>query len=242
MVSGRQRLTSAMDRLQVRPRYSSTAESDFSFEHALDGQTLQVDGAGGRGGVDSHSPAERGTADDANQARAGSSRSVAQVALDVAGMPSLDSDPHLKAAVSHAARQRTGLDSQTGLKCSWLDIYFHIPGTGALDRLFRLPCKRCHFERKSCICERCQVHRYTIRSRRHQLHGGQYLWIPRACCTAGLQDAQPFVKLEAVIPPLTGSHGGCAHAKQVQAEHACSCALWECCIVRVPLPHIAKQH
>lgn len=138
MVSGRQRLTSAMDRLQVRPRYSSTPESDYSFPHGLDGQTLQLDGHDGTGQVQAmhrHSPDEGGAVNnDANHASASSSRSVTQVALDVAGMPSLDSDPHLKAAVSHAARQRTGLDSQTGLKCSWLDIYFHIPGTGKLGR------------------------------------------------------------------------------------------------------------
>ena len=138
MVSGRQRLTTAMDRLQVRPRYSSTAESDFSFEHAPDGQSF-VDDGHDRGKVDGSAggpAAEHVTADDTNHASATSSTSVAQVALDVARMPSLDSDPHLKAAVSHAARQRTGLDSQTGLKCSWLDIHFHIPGTGELYRGF----------------------------------------------------------------------------------------------------------
>jgi hypothetical protein len=133
MVSGRQRLTTSMDRLQVRPRYSSTAESDLSFEHALDGQTFvdghdtaKVDGS-------SHAAEHVSAADNTKHASTSSSRSsVVAVALDVARMPSLDSDPHLKAAVSHAARQRTGLDSQTGLKCSWLDIHFHIPGTGAL--------------------------------------------------------------------------------------------------------------
>jgi hypothetical protein len=223
--SGRQRLTTAMDRLQVRPRYSSTAESDFSFEHAPDGQTF-VDGHD-TAKIDGSSPAAGHVtaADGTNHASASSSRSVAQVALEVARMPSLDSDPHLKAAVSHAARQRTGLDSQTGLKCSWLDIYFHIPGTGELNRGFR--CRVRAIRAGIVTCKYTAIRR-GVRNHTSEMRDvhtlprtvtATYLQDARACDTAGSQDAQPFIKLDAVIPPaVTDSHGRCAG--HVPTEHA----------------------
>jgi hypothetical protein len=84
------------------------------------------------------SPAEHGAADDtALQNARSNSVAGAATAGEVVSMPSLDSDPQLKAAVSHAERQRTGLDSQTGLRCSWLDISFHIPGTNDLSLRIR---------------------------------------------------------------------------------------------------------
>lgn len=57
---------------------------------------------------------------------------VASIAPEIARLQSLDLDPELKAVVSHAEQQRKGLDSQTGLQCTWLDVFFHISGAGAL--------------------------------------------------------------------------------------------------------------
>ena len=81
-------------------------------------------------------PAEHGTAEGTRLLPDAPRGFVAATTAEVVRMPSLDLTPQLKATVSHAERLRTGLDSQTGLKCSWLDICFHIPGTAERSASF----------------------------------------------------------------------------------------------------------
>ncbi len=52
---------------------------------------------------------------------------MAILTLEAAQMLSLDDGQH-KASVSHANSQRAGVDSRTGLKCTWLDLFFFAPG------------------------------------------------------------------------------------------------------------------
>lgn len=62
-----------------------------------------------------------------SQHGSGRSGGVAILTLEAAQMLSLDDGQH-KASVSHANSQRAGVDSRTGLKCTWLDLFFFAPG------------------------------------------------------------------------------------------------------------------
>lgn len=61
---------------------------------------------------------------------------VAALQLVVARTPVLDHVQH-KASVSHANAQRAGVDSRTGLKCTWLDLHFFAPGGCSGGRILR---------------------------------------------------------------------------------------------------------